>query len=293
MNASHRFQKTVVYIPSYRCEKSIISVLNRLPQELKDHCLGILVVDNASNDRTEELVMEYKIQNNMNHLHVLKLCKNVGYGGSQKIGYLFAVENKADAVIMVHGDGQYAPELAISILEPVIESQSDFVFGSRIAGAPLKGGMPLHRYLGNKALTLFQNIFLSARLTEYHSGYRAYNVNKLPLLNFEMMSDDYHFDTEMIIQLLTHKLNINEVVIPTHYGDEENHVNIWKYGIDVVITTLTYFFHKVGVRKSKNWDRIIHNTQVEERKKFLLNFLPYCHMNGMLLNKSSLSLRKD
>jgi hypothetical protein len=117
--------------------------------------------------------------------------------------------------------------------------------------------MPLHRYLGNRALTTFQNIFLGTRLSEFHSGYRVYSVEALKKVPFERLSSDYHFDTEIIILFIRNKLKISERPIPTHYGDEENYVNIWKYGLDVLITTASYFLHRIGVRKSRNWTRIL------------------------------------
>jgi hypothetical protein len=110
--------------------------------------------------------------------------------------------------------------------------------------------------LGNRALTTFQNIFLGTRLSEFHSGYRVYSVEALKKVPFERLSSDYHFDTEIIILFVRHGLRIAERPIPTHYGDEENYVNIWKYGLDVLVTTASYFLHRIGIRKSRNWTRI-------------------------------------
>lgn len=286
----NKYNNSIVYIPAYKCASQIESVLERLHPEVKKNAKAILVVDNSSADATEEIVIKYREKNSLNNLFAFKLKENVGYGGSQKIAYRFAVENGADAIVMVHGDGQYEPELAPSIIDPILQGRAQLVFGSRIAGSPLKGGMPLHRYLGNRALTLFQNLMLGASLTEYHSGYRAYSVQALKKVNFEMMSDDYHFDTEMIIQFLAHKFKIVETVIPTHYGDEPNHVNIWKYGIDVVVTTLTYVFHKLGIRHSANWARIVSGSTQTQREEFLAGFLPACRLNGETYQNSSLAV---
>jgi hypothetical protein len=158
---------------------------------------------------------------------------------------------------MLHGDAQYAPELVGELIEPILEGKADMIFGSRMSGHPLKGGMPLHRYLGNRALTTFQNIFLGTRMSEFHSGYRVYSVDALKKIPFERLSSDYHFDTEIIILFIRNQLRISERPIPTHYGDEKNYVNIWKYGLDVLITTTSYFLHRIGLRKSRNWKRII------------------------------------
>jgi len=124
-------------------------------------------------------------------------------------------------------------------------------------GDPRAGGMPLHRYLGNRFLTWIQNRFLRTELSEFHSGYRVFSTDALQKVPFERLSSDYHFDTEIIILLEEYGLKIREVPIPTHYGDEKNYVNIWKYGIDVLVTTLSYFLHKRGWRKSARWAKIL------------------------------------
>ena len=158
---------------------------------------------------------------------------------------------------MVHSDGQYAPELFPDLLKPIVEGKADMIFGSRIAGHPLKGGMPIHRFLGNLFLTTIQNFFLGLKLSEYHSGYRIYSLNALKKVPFERLDNDFHFDTEIIILMKHMGMRISEVPIPTRYADEDNHVNIWKYGTDVLITTFSYWLHARGIRKSKNWARIL------------------------------------
>jgi hypothetical protein len=159
---------------------------------------------------------------------------------------------------MVHADGQYAPEILPKMLEPVIQGETDLLFGSRIAGNPLKGGMPIIRYLGNRVLTTFQNVFLGLSISEYHSGYRIYSVEALRKIPFRNLADDYHFDTEILICFQAFGLRIKETPIPTHYGDEPNFVNIWKYGWDVLVTTASYFLHRIGLRESPNWKRIFN-----------------------------------
>ena len=159
---------------------------------------------------------------------------------------------------MVHADGQYAPELLESLLEPVKNKTAELCFGSRIAGDPLAGGIPLHRFLGNRFLTTFQNIFLGVRISEYHSGYRVYSTKALSEVPFQKLASDYHFDTEILILFHRYGMRIGETPIPTHYGDEPNFVNIWKYGLDVLATTFSYWLHKIGLRKSRNWSRILH-----------------------------------
>ena len=249
--------RTAVYIPAYNAAKTLPKVLSRIPPAVIDRVEEIFVVDNCSSDRTSEVVLEYKQANGLAKLNVIRNAENLGYGGSQKIAYQHCIDQGYDTVVMLHGDAQYAPELVADILAPVEGSRSDLVFGSRIAGHPLKGGMPLHRFLGNRALTAFQNIFLGQRLSEYHSGYRAYSVAALKSVPFHNLSSDYHFDTEIIILLIHHHKRLGETPIPTHYGDEENYVNIWQYGTDVLVTTFSYWLHAHGLRKSQNWARIL------------------------------------
>ena len=248
--------RTAVYIPAYNAEKTLLKVLSRIPQTVIDRVEEIFVVDNCSSDRTSDVVLEYKRANHLSKLHVIRNSTNLGYGGSQKVAYQHCIDQGYDTVVMLHGDAQYAPELVADILAPVESSKSDLVFGSRIAGHPLKGGMPLHRFLGNRVLTAFQNIFLGQRLSEYHSGYRAYSIAALKSVPFNNLSSDYHFDTEIIILLIHHHKRLSETPIPTHYGDEKNYVNIWQYGTDVLVTTLSYWLHAHGLRKSRNWSRI-------------------------------------
>jgi hypothetical protein len=154
---------------------------------------------------------------------------------------------------MLHGDAQYAPEFAGYLIQSIVDRSADMMFGSRMAGHPLKGGMPLHRFLGNRALTIFQNLLLGTKISEFHSGYRVYSVEALKKVPFENLSTDYHFDTEILILFVDHGLRIAEKPIPTHYGDEECYVNIWQYGMNVLVTTLTYFCHKNGLKHSSKW----------------------------------------
>ncbi len=216
-----------IYLPAYNAALTLPKVLDRIPEELKRKAAKILIVDNHSTDDTQAVALRYKSQNQLTNMEVIRNARNLGYGGSQKVAYAFCVDNGIDIVAMVHADGQYAPEILGEMMEPIMTEKADMVFGSRISGHPLKGGMPLHRFLGNRVLTTFQNLFLGSRLSEFHSGYRIFSVPGLARLNFVKLSDDYHFDTEMIILHLRAGLRIVERPIPTHYGDEKNYVNIW------------------------------------------------------------------
>lgn len=167
----------------------------------------------------------------------------MGYGGNQKRGYQYFIDKDFDVVILLHGDGQYAPEVISDLYTPIVRGQADAVFGSRMMrnyGGPLKGGMPLYKYIGNRILTSFENKALSMRLTEFHSGYRAYNLHALKQLKFDNMTNDFHFDTEIIIKLQHQRMTIMEVPIPTYYGDEICYVNGMKYAKDVFFSVLRY-----------------------------------------------------
>jgi glycosyltransferase involved in cell wall biosynthesis len=269
-----------IYIPAYKAGKTICDVLDRIPVEVLNEAALVLIVDNFSNDGTEQIVMQYKFQKKLDNLSILTLPKNLGYGGSQKIGYSYFLNKKIDVVAMLHSDGQYAPELLRDILTPVFNTEYHMVFGSRISGNPLKGGMPIHRFIGNRSLTFLQNLFLNTNLSEFHSGYRVYDTHFLSMLNFENLSDDYHFDTEILILHINASARLKEMPIPTFYGDEENYVNIWSYGLKVLITTFSYCLHKFRLRKSKNWTRIMDKSCINEYRSTLSSFIFDIRLNG-------------
>lgn len=249
--------KLLIFVISYLAEKTIKSVLDRIPREvLRDFDCEILVVDDASADRTFEFADEYRSANRSIKITVLRNEFNQGYGGNQKVGYAYAIKGGFDLVAMVHGDGQYAPEQLPNLLAPLLSGEADAVFGSRMMtrfGA-LKGGMPLYKYVGNKILTTAQNALLGTRLSEFHSGYRVYSTRALKQIHFELNSNDFHFDTQIIIQLLNAKLRIVELPIPTYYGDEISRVNGMKYARDVMINTVKNALHRSGVLYQRSFD---------------------------------------
>lgn len=250
-------KRVAIFIPAFNAASTVANVLDRIPANIRDKMAEIFVIDNASTDNTSMVVVDYRSRQGMHNLEVIRNPQNLGYGGSQKVAYRRCIDRHYDCVAMLHGDAQYAPELLETLIAPVLDGQADMVFGSRMTGDPLKGGMPIIRFLGNRVLTTLQNFFLGTRLSEFHSGYRVFSVKALEKIPFERFSSDYHFDTEMIILFVDRGLRIKEMPIPTHYGDEENYVNIWDYGMKVLVSTATYFFHKRGLRKSRNWSRIL------------------------------------
>jgi glycosyltransferase involved in cell wall biosynthesis len=232
--------KILIFIVAYNAEKTIEAVLKRIPDEMRQYDTEVLIIDDASSDSTWECAERFKRSGQFPFkLNVLVNPANQGYGGNQKIGYLYAIENGFDLVALVHGDGQYAPEALPMLVKPIVDGQADAVFGSRmmsVLGA-LKGGMPLYKYVGNRILTAFQNVVLQSSLSEFHTGYRIYSTKALEKLPFQFNTNDFHFDTEIIIQFLLAKMRITELPIPTFYGDEICHVDGMKYALDVAVVT--------------------------------------------------------
>ena len=250
-------KKVAIYIPAFNAAATLPKVLERIPPAVREQVVEIFVIDNDSPDNTHLVAIGYKHQQNVHNLEVIRNPSNVGYGGSQKIAYRRCIDRGYDCVVMLHGDAQYAPELVEPMMEPVLSGEADLSFGSRMRGDPLGGGMPMHRFLGNKFLTGVQNKILGTGLSEFHSGYRVYSVDALRQVPFERLSSDYHFDTEMIILFVNQGLRIHEAPIPTYYGSEKNYVNVWRYGVDVLVTTGTYALHRGGLRRSSSWARIL------------------------------------
>lgn len=246
--------KIAIFIPAYNAAKTLPIVIDRIPDDVKKKATEIFVVDDASPDNTYLIGIGYQTINNLPNLKIYRNEKNKGYGGNQKYAYRYAIENGFDVVAMLHGDAQYAPEKLSFLLEPFEKDEADMVFGSRMSGDPLKGGMPLHKFLGNKFLTWAANLVLGMALSEYHSGYRIYSCNALSSVPFEKCSDDFHFDTEIIIQFKVKGLRITERPIPTYYGDERCHVNVISYGLNVLKSLLEYWVHSTGIKKFKKYE---------------------------------------
>jgi glycosyltransferase involved in cell wall biosynthesis len=249
--------RLMIFIIAYFAEDTLRSVLDRVPRDLFDeYDCEIVIVDDASKDRTAAIGRAYQTQHRDIRIVVLRNHVNQGYGGNQKVGYQYAIEHDFDFVAMVHGDGQYAPEELPHLVAPVRDGKADAVFGSRMItrGGALKGGMPLYKFIGNRILTTIQNALLRSALSEFHSGYRVYRVDTLRRLPFRLNSNDFHFDTEIIIQLFDAKARIDELPIPTYYGDEISRVNGMKYAAHVVGATLKYTAHRAGLLYQRRFD---------------------------------------
>ena len=247
----------LIFVIAYHAETTLRQVLERIPRTfLSDVECEVLVVDDASTDRTFDIGCEFRDAHPEMRLTVLRNLFNQGYGGNQKVGYAYAIAHEFDFVAMVHGDGQYAPEVLPLLAEPLLTGRADAVFGSRMLtrwGA-LCGGMPLYKFIGNHVLTACQNALLGTRLSEFHSGYRLYSVAALKRIPLRLNSNDFHFDTEIIIQLVNANQRIAELPIPTYYGDEICHVNGLKYAKDVLTATLQNALHRIGFMYQRRFD---------------------------------------
>ena len=249
--------RLLVFVIAYFAESTLRSVLERIPRTVfDDFDTEIIVVDDASEDRTFEIGREYQIDHPNIRMTVLRNEHNQGYGGNQKVGYSYALAEGFDFVAMVHGDGQYAPEELPKLLAPLVHGDADAVFGSRMMDrfSALKGGMPLYKYVGNRILSTLQNKLLGTRLSEFHSGYRIYSVRALKEIRFQLNSNDFHFDTEIIIQLVNAGARIVELPVPTYYGDEICRVNGMKYAKNVMLATLQNVAHRAGVLYQRRFE---------------------------------------
>lgn len=249
------FPRYAVFIVAYAAMERLQQVLERIPKEIYDLLTEVYIFDDFSPDETYAVTRAYLDRAPMDKVSLYRNPRNYGYGGNQKLGYEYALTKGYDYVVLLHGDGQYAPEYLPDLILPTLEQDAQVVFGSRMMepGQARRGGMPFYKYLGNRVLTTFENLLLGAELTEYHSGYRLYGARALRKINFKLNTDDFHFDTQIIIQCIAAGERIVEVPIPTYYGDEICHVNGMKYAGDVVLSVLDYRLHQLGVTRKERY----------------------------------------
>jgi len=236
-------KKLVVIMPAYNAEKTLRQTYEELPHEYVDE---VILVDDASKDETSRVARDLGIKTIIHQ-------QNRGYGGNQKTCYREALSHGADIVVMVHPDYQYSPRLVAAMASMIASGHYDVVLGSRIlGGGALKGGMPLYKYIANRFLTLIENMALGVKLSEYHTGFRAFTREVLETLPLEENSDDFVFDSEMLVQTVYFGFRLGELSCPTRYFEEASSINFSrsvKYGFGVLGSILKYVVGKWGVKE--------------------------------------------
>jgi glycosyltransferase involved in cell wall biosynthesis len=237
-------KKIVIVLPAYNAAKTLEQTYREIPFDIVD---DVILVDDASRDHTIEVAKTLGIK------HIIRHEQNKGYGGNQKTCYAKALELKADVVIMLHPDYQYTPMLIPAMASIISQGLYPVVLGSRILGkGALKGGMPMYKYIANRVLTLIQNILVGEKLSEYHTGYRAFSREVLESLNLEANSDDFVFDNQMLSQIIYAGFSIGEITCPTKYFAEASSINLYRssvYGIGVLLVSFKHFLQRIGLAK--------------------------------------------
>ena len=247
----YKNQKVVVVLPAYNASQTLVQTYEEIPFDLVDE---VILCDDCSTDDTAVIAEKIGID------HIIRHEKNKGYGGNQKSLYRKSLEIGADIVIMLHPDYQYTPKLIPSMVNIIGDDLYPVVLGSRILGkGALKGGMPLYKYIANRFLTLTQNLLINHKLSEYHTGYRAFSGQVLRSINFEQNSDDFVFDNEMLSQIVYAGFGIAEVTCPTKYFEEASSINLKrsiKYGLGVLRVSLVHFLQRMGIARSSMYKKI-------------------------------------
>lgn len=242
----YKGKKVVVVLPAYNAEATLEKTFSEIPRDLVDE---VILCDDASTDDTVGKARELGIK------HIISHKNNKGYGGNQKSLYNKALDLGGNIIIMLHPDYQYTPKLIPSMVNIIGEDLYPVVLGSRILGkGALKGGMPWYKYIANRGLTFTQNILINYKLSEYHTGYRAFSDEVLRAINFNANDDDFVFDNEMLSQIIYKGFDIGEVTCPTKYFEEASSINIprsIKYGLGVLRVSWMHFFNKIGLAKSE------------------------------------------
>lgn len=243
-------KKIAVVLPAYHAEKTLVRTYNDIPLDIVD---DVVLVDDCSSDRTVEEGRRLGIRNIVVHR------KNTGYGGNQKTCYSEALRLGADIVVMVHPDYQYAPKLITAMASMIASGEYDAVLGSRILGTgALKGGMPFYKYISNRFLTFAENILLNEKLSEYHTGYRAFSKTVLESIPLLENSDDFVFDNQMLAQAVYFGFRIGEISCPTKYFTEASSINFRRsviYGLGVLSTAMKFKLQKMGLKSYPIFDK--------------------------------------
>ena len=267
-------KRLLILVVAYNAQNTIDQVLQRIPRTLsKSFSVEVLVLDDASADETFYNADSVRTQGYPFELVTLSNPKNQGYGGNQKLGFYYAIENNFDFVALLHGDGQYAPECLPRLVRPLLDDEYDAVFGTRMSSSSsaIRGGMPIYKFLGNRVLTTYQNILLNTQFTEFHSGYRLYRVRTLSKLQFQRNTQGFNFDTELCYQLLLGGYSIKEEPIPTYYGNEICYVDGLRYAKEVFLATNRAALQSVGLLNDpilSSTDSASGNTKYKNKSYF-------------------------
>ncbi len=241
-----RNKKIIIVLPAYNAGKTLVKTYSEIPFDIVD---DVILVDDNSTDNTIEVARQIGVR------HIIKHERNQGYGANQKTCYNKALELGADIVIMLHPDYQYTPKLIHSMAYIIANEVYPVVLGSRILGkGALRGGMPLYKYIANRILTLVQNLLIGQKLSEYHTGYRAFSADVLRKINYQANSDDFIFDNQMISQIFMAGYEIAEITCPTKYFKEASSINLIrsiKYGLGVLWVSFKHFLQRLGLGRFK------------------------------------------
>ena len=244
--------KIGILVVAYNAESTIKETISRIPKTFLKSIYQVLISDDKSIDSTFKVANELRDNTDL-PIKVVTQPLNLGYGGNQKFGYFWAMENNWDIVVLLHADGQYAPEFIEKIIEPIVNENCDVVFGSRMIDKKraLQGGMPVYKWIGNQVLTKIQNLLTNQTFSEWHSGYRAYRISKLRQIPLNKLNNGFRFDTQIILELIKIRAKFKEIPIPTFYGDEVSHVNGLEYAREIIWDTIRHRV-KNGVSKESN-----------------------------------------
>jgi glycosyltransferase involved in cell wall biosynthesis len=264
LDALHK-PKVVVVMPAYNAAKTIERTYADIPVGIVDH---VILVDDVSQDETVEIAQRLGIE-------VVVHIQNRGYGGNQKTCYLHALAADADIVVMLHPDYQYDSRLVPDLIRPIVEGRADLVLGSRLLGDPLAGGMPLYKFISNRFLTICENLVLRQHLSECHTGFRAYSRRMLETIPFVLNSDDFVFDSQVIVQAVAFGFQIAEIAVPTRYFKEASSVNFQRsvvYGLATLKTLLDYSLDRVDIKPHLRFRKRLVDVISRHHRERLLRF---------------------